>query len=122
MGFNWGLTYYSSKHSSLDVTTQFTWTELASFSVNDIFKNNLSIYPNPAKNELFIKAKGELSSSIKSIKIYSIDGKLVKDKNNVGTQQGKISVDISNLKSAMYFMTVTSENAEQTTYKVLVKQ
>ena len=111
-----------SKPGSLDVTTQFTWTVLVSLSINDALKNNLSIYPNPAKNELFIKTKGVLASSIKSIKIHSIDGKLVKDLNTIETLNGKISVDISNLNSSLYFMTVTSEEIGQATYKILVKQ
>jgi len=88
---------------------------------NSDFKNNISIYPNPVKDELFIKAKGELSSSIKSIKIHAIDGKLVKNVNNIESRNGEFSINISNLKSALYFMTVVSEDGIQATYKILVK-
>jgi hypothetical protein len=73
------------------------------------------------QDRLYIQTKGNLASNIQSIKIHAIDGKLVKYENNVNSINGRISLDISNLKSAMYFMTVTSKDAERATYKVLVK-
>jgi len=97
--------------------------DFSTLSINDNeFKNALSIYPNPAKHKVFIKANATLASNIQSIKIHAVDGKLVKNENNAETIDGKISIDISNLKSAMYFMTVTSEDEEQGTYKILVRQ
>ncbi|HMC02138.1 MAG TPA: malectin domain-containing carbohydrate-binding protein, partial [Flavobacteriaceae bacterium] len=109
-----------SKPGSLDVSIQFTWTVLETASVHDTFKNNISIFPNPVKDKLFIKTRNELSSNIKSLKFYSIEGKLVKDE-KVETINDRITVDISKLRSAFYFMTITSDDAQQATYKILVK-
>ena len=88
---------------------------------NKEFRDSLLVYPNPARGELFIRVKPQLSSSIESLKIYSIDGKLVESKNKLESVQGEINVDISRLKSAIYFMNVITQDGRQATYKVLVK-
>ncbi|MEJ2113420.1 MAG: T9SS type A sorting domain-containing protein, partial [Flavobacteriaceae bacterium] len=71
--------------------------------------------------ELYIKIKPQLSSNIESLKIYSIDGKLVESRDKLESVQGEINVDISRLRSAIYFMNVITEDDRQATYKILVK-
>jgi hypothetical protein len=83
-------------------------------------KNSLSIYPNPAKDNLNIKLNRS-SFGLQSIKINSIDGKLVKRLNVEGSYSEAIRVDISDLRSAMYFMTIISEDDRQANYKFVVK-
>ena len=95
---------------------------LTPLSIDDNkFKKNLSIYPNPVKDELFIKVSPQLSSKIESLKIYTIEGKLVESRNNLKATNGEIEVNISGLRSSLYFMTITSEDAQQATFKILVK-
>ncbi|MDU8885506.1 T9SS type A sorting domain-containing protein [Yeosuana sp. MJ-SS3] len=88
---------------------------------NKVFRDSLIVYPNPARGELFIKVNSQLSSKIESLKIYSIEGKLIESRNQLTAIQGEIAIDISRLRSAFYFMTVTAEDARQATYKILVK-
>ncbi|MFN1215547.1 T9SS-dependent M36 family metallopeptidase [Chryseobacterium kwangjuense] len=64
-------------------------------------KNNASIYPNPAKNEIFIDANAKGSGFVK---IYDISGKLVKeDKVSLSEKSG---VNISNLADGVYVVKV----------------
>jgi photosystem II stability/assembly factor-like uncharacterized protein len=63
----------------------------------------VSIYPNPATDELFVMTWGTYDAHIK---IYSSDGKLI---DSITTSTG--SIDISNLSSGVYVAQVESENA-----------
>ena len=87
----------------------------------DVFKNSLSIYPNPVKDELFIKVN-PWASAIRSITINTIDGKLVRTIDNINSYGEAVSVDVSNLTTTLYFMTVTSDKNYKATYKFLVKK
>jgi len=108
-----------TNNSAVDILGTANDIIISPLSTNDNeFKNSLSIYPNPASDKLFIK-KNQSSYQIKSIRINSIDGKLVK---SVSALNGNNSLDISNLSGALYFMTVTSEDDYKATYKFLVKK
>lgn len=78
-------------------------------AVSDLkLKDKLSIYPNPVQD--FIQLKGNTSKDSK-IKIYGLDGKLVK---TTDLKSGKI--EISELPSAAYFIEVSdSKNPKETT-------
>ncbi|MGK0379204.1 S8 family serine peptidase [Patiriisocius sp. Uisw_017] len=72
-------------------------------SVTNNLIENLVMYPNPANSKLYINA----SETIESIRVYTVQGKTVKDihvasKNNV--------VDIQNLGTGIYFVKVVSKN------------
>lgn len=72
-------------------------------NVTDNLIENLVMYPNPANSKLYINA----SETIESIRVYTVQGKTVKDirvasKNNV--------VDIQNLGTGIYFVKVVSKN------------
>jgi len=64
-------------------------------------KKNILVYPNPAKDELFIKS----DSQIKKIEIYSSSGALQLSDNNFN---GKIS--ISNLFQGIYMVKIYTDN------------
>ncbi len=77
--------------------------------------NDLTIYPNPAKNQLNIRAN---SSEIQSIEIYDIIGKLIK---SINTQFRKfIVVDISLLVPGTYTISVQTKN--NTIHEKFIKQ
>ncbi len=69
-------------------------------AVKNTTANTLSIYPNPAQNELFVKA--ELGSKIS---VYTVTGKLVKSAVAATT---KTSLNIKDLNSAVYVVKVLS--------------
>ena len=86
-------------------------------SVNDIAnENTLSIYPNPASENITIN----FSSTSKhiSIKIYDATGRLVKNIENV--KSGENTINISELESGLYLINVNDGKSSVT--KRFVKQ
>ena len=76
--------------------------------------SEISLYPNPASNAIYFE--GEIREK-SEIMIFDIHGQLM-SRNNLSSQR---SVDISRLKSGIYFVTIFSGN-DQKYYKKLVKQ
>ena len=71
--------------------------------IEDNFANNVSIYPNPAKDRLYI----ETESEIEDIVVFDIYGR--RQQSTVNGQQ-TLSIDISNLNSGIYFIIITTAN------------
>jgi hypothetical protein len=91
----------------LGVTKYFTYTVgevCATASVASNSALEVSLYPNPAKNELNIFAK----TSIESAVIYNILGKKVK---TFTVNAVSKSLDISNLSAGIYILRYTAKNA-----------
>lgn len=85
------------------------WTcEEATASSNEINRDDISIYPNPTQNELYIS---NLSQNV-SFEIVNTVGKIV----NFGElEQGKKNqIDLNELNSGVYFVRI-----ENNTYKIL---
>ena len=85
------------------------------------FKDILSVYPNPVKDKLFIKLD-QSAINLSSIKIYSIQGKLVKVFSEFNAKNNTIPLDISGLSNSLYFMTITTDRGNSIFYKLIVKQ
>jgi len=60
--------------------------------------SNLSVFPNPAQDYIFVKSK---SMENETIRIFDITGKLVKEKQTLGFE---IQIDINDLKSGVYLV------------------
>jgi hypothetical protein len=70
---------------------------------------NISIYPNPAVNELFISINAEIKGIV-DLKIFNINGQMVYN-NQLHLSTGKeelIKLNIQDFKKAIYFMMITS--------------
>lgn len=67
---------------------------------NEIFKNNIEIFPNPTSNELSIKSPYE---NLKYV-IYTLNGKIVR--NGIYTT----SLDLIDLDNGMYFIEISYQN------------
>ena len=65
-------------------------------------KSSINVYPNPAKNTVFVNLKN--TKDISKIKIYSILGKEVKSVSITNANLQKI--DISELKKGIYFVNI----------------
>lgn len=79
-------------------------------SIEDKFRKNISLYPNPVSNKLTVASLYKLDS----YKIYNILGKLVSQ----GPANGNITeINMSNLESGLYFINATSGEL-QSTFKV----
>ena len=80
--------------------------------LNDVVQNeNISIYPNPAKDRFLVGFEGFMT-----IKLYDVLGKEVQNQETIG----KTEIDTSNLPAGMYFIRITTETG--VVVKKVVKQ
>ena len=106
--FGFGNTTASVTSSTSLRIDNVTFTKI-NLAVNDINKTNIKIYPNPVVDKLNIKT----DETIKSVQIYSLDGKLLKtiDGNNT-------KVDFSNYLKGSYLVKIET-NKSITSHKVI---
>ena len=71
-----------------------------SASINDFESNEVVLYPNPAKDIIFIKNV----SGDTLIKIYDINGRLIRE-----TNTNSNSISISDLNRGFYFINVNGQ-------------
>ena len=79
---------------------------VASNSVDEIDNNNISIYPNPANNELFIAIKGNNNTNT-FVNILNMTGQIIYSQTK--SSNDNIGIDISAIPSGMYFIKVETE-------------
>ena len=79
-------------------------------------KNQVNIYPNPAKNEFNIEFEN-LESRIKEIVIYNQLGKIVY---KTHTSLDKFSVNTNTFKSGVYFVKVNCKNKNYESKKIII--
>ncbi len=75
-------------------------------SVPDSEKNSFSVYPNPANDRLFIKS----SKTEFSVSVTDINGRIINSFKNLTSNE----IDVSALKTGMYFITITSSEGKIT--------
>jgi hypothetical protein len=76
------------------------------------------IYPNPAQNELNVQFEGINGKA--SLKIVDITGRVVMEKNvEVTLNQYTGILDISNLQSGMYQLTITTADNKTVSTKAI---
>lgn len=78
-----------------------------SLNINQFeFENNVLLYPNPTNNYLNLKLESNIQNA--SLKIISITGQTIFDKQNIsGTD---FNFDVSNLNSGLYIIQISDEN------------
>lgn len=87
-----------------DANTPFEVKADQVLNVVDFEKDDISIYPNPVENKLFIAAK----ENIKSIKVYTILGKEIINLKNDNT---KIELEMASFNKGIYLLkAVTTSN------------
>ena len=75
------------------------------------FSKPIVIYPNPAKDNLYISS----DKKINKLKLYDVQGKLILKKNF----ERKEVLNISHLKSGTYFIEIIQENGEKVVEKII---
>ena len=73
---------------------------------------NVVLYPNPVKNELYLKT----IAIIERLEIYSITGELVKQESTL-INASKINVE--NLVSGVYFLKLMTDEGVISTHKII---
>ena len=79
-------------------------------STDTFFKSNFAMYPNPAKNVLNIS--GNAGLSMDNVVITDLNGRVVKQQNLGGVASSEVNV--SDLTSGMYFITISSAEGNGT--------
>jgi len=77
----------------------------------------VSIYPNPAKDILYILSSS--NRTLQNISLMSIDGRLVSSTTNIGMK--KYSMDVSHLSAGIYIIKISTDNGENTIRKIIIK-
>ena len=78
----------------------------------------LKIYPNPVSDYLFVE-EGQLPQGQFKIQVYNLQSKVVAEKTSIASNG--FSIDISNLKSGIYFLRLQSETGK-TYYNKFLKR
>jgi hypothetical protein len=103
--------FSSEKMGTITITLQEVILSTNDFEASQ----NISIFPNPAQNELTIAS----NSSLSSVEIYSVLGNKVFEKKNLNTISE--TLDISALPSGIYLLnTLDTENRSAT--KKIIKR
>jgi hypothetical protein len=103
--------YIGFKYTSTD-TEAATWevdnvtVEVTEVGINGANASNLTIYPNPAQNEVFVTGV----KNITNVQILSLDGKVV-----MSEQTNNNRIDVSSVNDGMYILRVISGNEVYTT-------
>ena len=91
------------------------WVEFVlieeNLNMGKISANPAIIYPNPAKDKVFIRSP----KTIGAVSIFNFSGQLVNFIKNIETNDAEI--DISSLKRGLYFINVSTLNKN---YKVFI--
>ncbi|PLX02901.1 MAG: hypothetical protein C0595_08900 [Marinilabiliales bacterium] len=76
-------------------------------------ENSISVYPNPATDQLFIKSSKNMNCKIQMIDIYgAIVGEYMLENNS--------NIDVSNLSSGLYFINIKDLNTQNVTVKKVI--
>ena len=89
-----------------------------SLSISEFEKNGFSLYPNPAKTEVFIK--NSTGTRLSKVKVFDLTGKLVLTK-AVENNETTPSVNIATLSSGLYLISVEDLTGNQYQSKLVVE-
>ncbi len=110
---------YSSKGANNQITEGIQQPyEILTLTVSDnSIEKNISLYPNPVKDFLFVDFNQEKFAN-SSYQLFDAQGKLVKKGN---FSQKKNELDFSMLLSSVYIIRIFSENEIVKTFKIIKK-
>ncbi|CAN5241162.1 hypothetical protein BH09BAC5_BH09BAC5_06520 [soil metagenome] len=91
--------------TNLTYTFQNICGNLTGVTENEINIDAVNLFPNPANNTLFVDAQNK---KIVSISLFDMEGKKVLDMQNVNSVSS--SIDLSNMSTGLYFVTVTTSD------------
>lgn len=85
---------------------------------NDTVYDDISYYPNPVKQELFIKWKNPNTGSVNYMELYNVTGNLLKISKDLKNVNSNV-VDFNNYPSGMYSLKLVYSNGESKTLKII---
>ncbi len=108
----WDLDIIVTDDNSISDLKTLEFNAFQAFSVDDIDKMNIKLYPNPTSKYLKISS----DRIIDNISIYDYTGRLC-----INTQNHQNKIDISSLSSGVYFVKLKSKNGVLISRKIIVK-
>ncbi len=87
----------------------------AALSIQDNTLSQFTLFPNPAKNELFLNSKSTRGNL--NVKIFNIEGKLLSTQ--TVAHQDQTSIDVSQLLSGLYFLNIEDKDGNTEVKKFL---
>jgi predicted GH43/DUF377 family glycosyl hydrolase len=89
----------------------------AIMDTNNINNSFINVFPNPAKNKLYIQTSFDLNNA--ELKIYNLLGQIVKSISNINSRN--ISIESFNLSTGTYFIVLQSGNKKFSSKFIIVK-
>jgi len=119
LSYTIGQIFYKNNSANSVSVTEGVQQPAEIFAVTGVTKKDinleLSVFPNPAKLFVILKVDDEKIEKFR-YQLYDIDGKLLIAKN---VTESETSIDISMLKSSVYFLKVINSNSEEKTFKII---
>ena len=84
--------------------------------INDFYQNQIKLYPNPAKNFIYVKSNLNLQSVV--FEIYDINGREVKSGQELFNQE--LSINVSDIASGIYILNIKN-NEFEANYKIIIE-
>lgn len=110
-----GQNLYRLKMVDRDMT--FAYSRIQSVSFEGIAAADLSVYPNPSSDKLFIRDNG----TVKDVVINNLNGNAVY-RSSASFEAGNGLIDVTKLPQGMYIVKVTRKNGLVSTSKVVVNK
>ena len=109
------MTYYSSSINDWIIAWRydFFWSPFFPDAINEITTNGLTIYPNPASNQVTFALEDILPKQDQefSINIFSISGQKITE---IPLKEDKVVWDCSNLEAGLYIYSVDNKESRYT--------
>jgi photosystem II stability/assembly factor-like uncharacterized protein len=81
-------------------------------------KSDISLYPNPAKDEVFMKWKTDFKPS--TVKLMDINGKVIQE--TKWSKNEEINISLESVPSGMYFVKIIFNEKNQITRKLIIRR
>ncbi len=94
--------------------------EAKSLSVNDHTLNALTLFPNPANDFVTINLESSLNDKV-TIEVFTLQGKRVIHKKEISFINKKTTLNTSKLVAGIYLITITDENNNKATKKMIIE-
>ncbi|CAM1353119.1 T9SS type A sorting domain-containing protein [Tenacibaculum halocynthiae] len=94
--------------------------EAKSLGVNDHTLNTLTLFPNPAKDFVTINLESLLINKV-TIEVFTLQGKRVIHKKEISFINKKTTLNTSKLVAGIYLITITDENNNKATKKIIIE-
>lgn len=107
-----GINYYRLK--MMDIDGSFTYSPVRSVVLGEGKATNVSIAPNPAKGQVFVKLNADDAKAI-TLVLVDVTGKTVlTERKNLESGFNQLPLNVSNYPQGLYFLKIVDANTTET--------